>query len=72
MTSKKSDYGAIHMHMTKSAVAGSIFGEGSLTMIIAILALVASAASICLTVVLFKKNAVSATANGAYKSDDEE
>ena len=51
---------------------GSIFGEGSLTMIIAILALVASAASICLTVVLFKKNAVSATANGAYESDDKE
>jgi hypothetical protein len=41
-------------------------------MIVAILALVASAASICLTVVLFKKKAVSTTANGVHESDDEE
>lgn len=42
---------------------GTIFGEGSLTMIVAILALVVSAFSICFTVVLNKKKAVPTMAN---------
>ena len=41
-----------------SSVTGSIFTEGSVTMIIAIVALIASAASICLTVISKKKKAV--------------
>ncbi len=52
--------------------AGSIFSEGSLTMIVASLALVASAVSICLTVAYHKKKAVPMFANGAAESDDEE
>ena len=40
---------------TNSSVAGSIFSEGSLTMVVAIVALVASVTSICLTVVANKK-----------------
>jgi predicted outer membrane repeat protein len=58
MTSKKSDYGAIHMHMTKSAVAGSIFGEGSLTMtilIVSVLALVSSCVCIFMIADVKKK-----------------
>lgn len=60
----------------KSMVAGigSIFGEGSLTMIfavVAILSLVASAVSIFL-IVDMKKKAVPATANGADRADNEE
>ena len=50
---------------------GSIFGEGSLVMIIAILALVSSAVSICLTIILFKKKVGLATANGG-KTEAEE
>ena len=52
------------------AGAGSILGEGSPAMIVAILALVASAVSIFL-IVDMKKKLVPATANGAAKSDDE-
>ena len=40
---------------TNSSVAGSIFSEGSLTMVVAIAALIASVISICLTVVANKK-----------------
>ena len=51
---------------------GSIFGEGSVTNILVILALAASVASICVTVVLYKKNAALIAANGAEKLEDEE
>ena len=51
---------------------GSIFGEGSLTMIVAILALVSSAVSIFLTVYYNKKKAVPVTANNAEETEDEE
>ena len=53
-----------------SNTAGSIFGEGSLTMIIAILALVASAISIFL-IVDVKKKSVPATANNTANKADE-
>ena len=49
--------------------SASIFGEGSPAMVVALLALVASIASICLTVALYKK----ATApEGTSKTEDEE
>jgi hypothetical protein len=48
---------------------GSIFGEGSLTNILVILALAASAASICVTVVLYKKS--TALVAGESKEDDQ-
>lgn len=51
---------------------GSIFGEGSLTMIVALIALVASIASVSVCVALYKKKAVPATANKAEETDDEE
>ena len=51
---------------------GSIFGEGSLAMLVAILALVASAVSICMTIVYNKKKAVPVTANNVSETDDEE
>ena len=53
---------------------GSIFGEGSLTMIVAILALVASIASIGISFALYKKETVLATANNAAdpETDEEE
>ena len=51
--------------------AGSIFGEGSLTMIVALLALVASAVSIFL-IVDMKKKLVPATANNTEENEDEE
>ena len=38
--------------------AGSIFGDGSLVMIVAILALITSGISICMTVIYNKKKAV--------------
>ena len=50
---------------------GSIFGEGSLTMIVAITALIASAAAIFVSV-SSKKKAVSSTANNAQETEDEE
>ena len=50
----------------------SIFGEGSLTMIIALLALIASGVSIFLTVYYNKKKAVPAAANEATKTEDKE
>lgn len=49
----------------KKNITGSIFGEGSMTMIVAILALSASAVSICLTVAFNKKKAVSEAVDNA-------
>lgn len=51
---------------------GSIFGEGSLAMLVAVLALVASAVSIYMTIVYNKKKAVPVTANNVSETDDEE
>ena len=63
----------------KSMVAGvgvgSIFGEGSLTMVISILALVASVGSICICFVLYnfyKKKVVPAVAPAAAEATDDE
>ena len=50
---------------------GSIFGEGSLTMIVALLALIASGVSIFLTVYYNKKKAVPAAANNATEEGEE-
>lgn len=50
---------------------GSIFGEGSLAMIVAITALIASAAAIFVSV-SSKKKAVPSTANNAEETEDEE
>ena len=52
----------------KKNITGSIFGEGSMTMIVAILALVASAASIGISIASNKKKAVPATVD---KNDEE-
>ena len=51
---------------------GSIFGEGSLSMIVALLALIASGVSIFLTVYYNKKKAVPVVANNATETEDEE
>ena len=56
----------------KSLRVGSIFGEGSLTMIVAILALASSAVSISLTVYYNKKKAAPATADEVAETEDEE
>ena len=56
----------------KAPAVASIFGEGSLSMIVAILALVASGVSIFLTVYYNKKKSVPVAANGASESDDDE
>jgi hypothetical protein len=50
---------------------GSVFGEGSLAMIVALLALIASAVSIIFMVDM-KKKLASATANSIAKTEDEE
>lgn len=50
----------------------SIFGEGSLSMIVAILALAASAVSICLTVAYNKKKSAPVALENATDSQDEE
>jgi hypothetical protein len=50
---------------------GSIFGEGSLTMIIAILALVASGTSIFLVVYYNKKKAVPVAVNGEAETEND-
>ena len=55
----------------KSSAVGSIFGEGSLAMIVAITALIASAAAIFVSV-SSKKKAVSSTANNVEETEDEE
>jgi hypothetical protein len=51
---------------------GSIFGEGSLAMVIAILALIASGFAIFLIVYYNKKNVVPVAANNAKETEDEE
>ena len=53
---------------------GSIFGEGSLTMIVAFLSLIASGVAIFLVVYYNKKKAAPVAANGATdtETDDEE
>ena len=51
---------------------GSIFGEGSLTTIFVIIALIDSVVSIYMIVLYKKKNAVPATANNATEDEDEE
>ena len=56
---------------TSSRLA-SIFGEGSLTMIVAILALATSVASICLTVAFNKKKAVLGAANNTAENEGED
>ena len=61
---KRIDFGS-------GAGVGSVFGEGSLTMIVALLALVTSAVSIFL-IVDIKKKLVPATVNSADESDDKE
>jgi uncharacterized membrane protein len=54
------------------ALAGSLFGEGSLVMIISILALVVSVVSICLTIAFSKKKTAPASADTAAESKDQE
>ena len=51
---------------------GSVFGEGSLTTVVALLALIASAVSIFLTVYYNKKKAVSVTANNVAEGENKE
>ena len=51
---------------------GSIFGEGSLTMIVTLLALIASGVCIFLTVYYNKKKAVPVAANNAEETEGEE
>ena len=63
--------GKNYIDFGNGAGVGSLFGTGSLTMIVAILALVASCASVYLVVDL-KKKLVPATANKAAETDDEE
>lgn len=49
---------------------GSIFGEGSMAMIVSLLALVASAVSICMTIVYNKKKTAPEAANNAAEAKD--
>ena len=56
----------------KSLRVGSIFGEGSLTMIVALLALIASGVAIFLVVYYNKKKAVPVASNNAAEAVDEE
>ena len=51
---------------------GSIFGEGSISMIVALLALISSAVSIFLTVYYNKKKVVPVAANNATEAEDKE
>ena len=51
---------------------GSIFGEGSLTMIVAFVALIASVASLVVNLSSNKKKAVPAASNDAAETEDEE
>ena len=55
----------------KASAVGSIFGEGSLTMIVSLLALIASGVSIFLTVYYNKKKAVPVAANNTTEADEE-
>ena len=54
-----------------TAPVGSMFGEGSLAMVVAITALIASAGAIVVSV-SSKKKAVPATSNNIEESEDEE
>ena len=56
----------------KTSAVGSIFGEGSLSMIVALLALIASGVSIFLTVYYNKKKAAPVAANNVTEAEDEE
>ena len=56
----------------KSLRVGSIFGEGSLTMIVALLALIASGVAIFLTVYYNKKKATPVAVNGAEETETED
>ena len=56
----------------KSLGVGSIFGESSLAMIVALLALIASGVAIFLVVYYNKKKAAPVTANNATEAEDEE
>ena len=56
----------------KSLGVGSIFGEGSLAMIVSFLALITSGVCIFLTVYYNKKKAVPVAANNAIEAEDEE
>ena len=77
MTMNNCTFGNDTTFADKSMVAfsdkavGSIFGEGSLTMIISLLALVTSGVAIFLVVYYNKRNIVSAAANGAENTDEE-
>ena len=51
---------------------GSMLGEGSLTMVISLLALIASGVAVVISVVQYKKKAVPATAGKTAEGDDEE
>jgi hypothetical protein len=51
---------------------GSIFGEGSLTMIVALLALIASGVAIFLTVYYNKKKTAPVAADKEEETEDEE
>lgn len=51
---------------------GSIFGEGTLAMIVALLALITSAVSICMTIVYSKKKTALATADNTAKNKTED
>ena len=52
--------------------SASLFGEGSLAMIVAFLALIVSVISICLTVSYNKKKTSPSAANNAENSEDNE
>ena len=58
-------------NMVMGVGVGSIFGEGSLTMVVALLALMASCVAIGL-IADMKKKLVPATANNAAEAEDEE
>ena len=59
------------MKISGNNATASIFGEGSLTMIVALLALIASAVSIFLTVYYNKKKAVPEAADTKEAEDEE-
>ena len=65
-------YGNKDMADLPNPGVASIFGEGSLTMIVVLLSLVTSVASMCMTVAYNKKKTVSASANHAAETEDEE
>jgi hypothetical protein len=54
-----------------AAMAGSIFSEGSLVMVVSFTALIASIAALTTNLASRKKKAASATANGAETVDEE-